>query len=314
MSDQSLSVQAGNQAGYQVSLRKRRHLSDRSLKWILILPTLILFVSFGTFPLFWSLVLSFTKYNVNLDLSPVFVGFSNYAILLGSAAVWGRFVITIKFVAMAVFSEFVLGFGIALLLNRKFRGRGLITILFLTPMMLSPVVVGLFWRFIFEPGWGILNWSLMSTFHVPAMDWFSKADTALYAIVIVDTWMWTPFMILICLAGLGSIPQYLYEAAAVDRASTWFKFRYITLPIVSPLLLIALLFRTMDAFKLFDFVWVLSSGGPGNSTESVSFYLYREAFQRYNTGTSTALAFILLIIIVALSNVYIRYLVKAQQT
>ena len=137
---------------------------------------------------------------------------------------------------------------------------------------------------------------------------------AMIAVVIVDTWMWSPFMMLISLAGLSAVPKYLYEAADVDRASGWFKFRQITLPLVSPLLLIALLFRTMDAFKMFDIVYVLThEGGPGTATETVSMNLYRLAFRSYNAGKACAMAYILLIVIVALSNIYVKYLNRLRE-
>ncbi|MBM3211237.1 sugar ABC transporter permease, partial [Candidatus Poribacteria bacterium] len=142
--------------------------------------------------------------------------------------------------------------------------------------------------------------------------WLTRPIPALLSLVIIDTWMWSPFMMLLSLAGLSAVPKYLYEAAEIDRASTWFKFRHITLPMVAPLLLIALLFRTMDAFKLFDLVYITTSGGPGSATETVSMNLYRLAFQKYNTGESCALAYILLIIIIAMSNIYIKYLNKAK--
>ena len=176
-------------------------------------------------------------------------------------------------------------------------------------MMLSPVVVGLFWRFILaSDNAGLLNYFLSSILKSP-IGWTTDPKIAMFAVVIVDTWMWSPFMMLIALAGLSAVPKSLYEAADVDRASAWFKFRWITLPLVSPLLLIALLFRTMDAFKMFDIVYVLTrEGGPGTVTETVSMNLYKLAFRNFNTGKACAMAYILLIIIVALSNIYVKYL------
>jgi multiple sugar transport system permease protein len=144
--------------------------------------------------------------------------------------------------------------------------------------------------------------------------WLTRPKAALFSLVIIDTWMWSPFMMLLSLAGLSAVPKYLYEAADIDRASTWFKFRYITLPLVAPLLYIALLFRTMDAFKLFDLVIIGTNGGPGSATETVSLNLYRRAFESWNTGESCALAYVLLVIIIALSNIYIKYLNKARSS
>jgi len=202
----------------------------------------------------------------------------------------------------------VIGFALALLLNRSFPAKGLVTTLLLVPMMLSPVVVGLFWKFIFDDLHGLLNFLISGIFRLQPVQWLSQPGTALASLVIVDTWMWSPFMMLISLAGLSAVPQHLYEAAEVDRASAWFKFRHITLPLVAPLLLIALLFRTMDAFKFFDIVFVLTGGAPGDSTETLSLSLYRLAFNQFDTGKACALAYIMLVIIIALSNLYVRYL------
>ena len=246
-----------------------------------------------------------------------FIGVQNYAKLLSDPEVWGYFRTTAYFVVVAVVAQFLIGFGLALLLNREFRYKGFITTLILLPMMLSPVVVGLFWRFLFaSDSSGLINYfltPLLNLFNAQPIRWTTDPNIAMIAVVIVDTWMWSPFMMLISLAGLSAVPKYLYEAADVDRASGWFKFRWITLPMVSPLLLIALLFRTMDAFKMFDIVYVLTrEGGPGTVTETVSMNLYKLAFRNFNTGKACAMAYILLIIIVALSNIYVKYLNKVK--
>lgn len=281
-----------------------------------IMPTMALLIVMNIFPLLWSLVLSFSKYSAIGSKSPDFIGTRNYTKILSDPNVWKYFTTTAYFVVMAVSAQFVIGFGLALLLNREFKGKGLVTTLILIPMMLSPVVVGLFWRFILDPSWGLMNYllSLLPGFSSKARNimWLTKPGMAVFSLVIIDTWMWSPFMMLLSLAGLSAIPKYLYEAAEIDRASTWFKFRHITFPLVAPLLLIALLFRTMDAFKLFDLVYIVTEGGPGTATETVSMNLYRQAFRNWNTGESCALAYVLLIIIIALSNIYIKYLNKAK--
>ena len=278
------------------------------------MPTMILLILMNIFPLLWSLYLSFHRYKASMPgRPPKFIGVQNYARLLSDPEIWGYFQTTAYFVLLAVTAQFLIGFGLALLLNREFRNKGLITTLLLLPMMLSPVVVGLFWRFILASDRsGLLNFFLSPFLSAP-IGWTTDPKIAMIAVVIVDTWMWSPFMMLIALAGLSAVPKYLYEAADVDRASNWFKFRWITLPLVSPLLLIALLFRTMDAFKMFDIVYVLTrEGGPGTATETVSMNLYKLAFRNYNTGKACAMAYILLIIIVALSNIYVKYLNKVK--
>ena len=309
------------------SSRFSRGFSDYQIKMVFIMPTMILLIVMNIFPLLWSLYLSFHRYRASMpNRLPKFIGVRNYAQLLSDPEIWEYFRTTAYFVVLAVTVQFIIGFGLALLLNREFRYKGFVTTLILLPMMLSPVVVGLFWRFLFASDTsGLVNYFLIkltgflnllvrtNLFNIEPIGWTTDANIAMIAVVIVDTWMWSPFMMLISLAGLSAVPKYLYEAADVDRASRWFKFRWITLPLVSPLLLIALLFRTMDAFKMFDIVYVLTrEGGPGTATETVSMNLYKLAFRNYNTGKACAMAYILLIIIVALSNIYVRYLNKVK--
>jgi multiple sugar transport system permease protein len=197
-----------------------------------------------------------------------------------------------------------------LILVRNFPGRGLILTLMLTPMMLAPVIVGLFWKFMLDAEFGVINYMQNAWFHLPRVDYLDQPNTAIGALIVADVWMWTPFMLLISVAGLSAIPKYLTEAALVDRASAWFRFRHITLPLVWPLLLIALLFRTIDAIKLFDLPFTLTGGGPGQATWTISYTLYQKAFNDYDTGSACALAYIILIMVIALSNIYIRNLNK----
>jgi multiple sugar transport system permease protein len=290
-----------------------RGLSDIAIKRLFILPTIILLICINIFPLFWSLGLSFADYSAVRPrvkgVNPQWIGGKNYKEVLLDKHIWEYFTITARYVIMAVAGEFLVGFGLALLLNRRFKAKGLITTLILIPMMMSMAIVGLFWRLLYNPGWGIINYMLGLKDFV----WLANPKTALIAVTITDIWMWAPFTMLISLAGLSAIPSYLYEAAEIDRASWWFKFRRITLPLVSPLLLIALIFRTMEAFKMFDIAFVMTGGGPGTSTEVIAINLYRLAFAQWNTGKASAFAYIILIMIIAISNIYIKYLNKAKE-
>ena len=285
-------------------------LSDRALATLFIAPTMLLLLAIAIFPLVWSLYLSFTKYSVIKDAAkgPLWIGLSNYGKLLTDEDVWNRFGTTARFVILAVGIEFLIGFGLALLLNRNFKGRGLIMTIMLVPMMLSPLIVALFWGYMYRPDAGIIDYYIHGVFGLPAVLWLTDLRTAKWALVIVDVWQWTPFIMLIALAGLSAVPQYLYEAAEVDRASGWFKFWNITLPLVTPLLLIATLFRTMDAYKMFDQAYALTGGGPNHTTEVLSIYLYQMAFRDFNTGKGSALGYIMLVVIIALANLLIRVL------
>lgn len=297
----------------------RRGLSDRAIRNLFIWPTLILLIVINVFPLIYSLYLSFTDYSAVANKAPVWIAFENFSRVLSDEKMWVHFSTTGKYVVFSVALQLLLGFGLALLVREKFFGSGLVTTLILVPMMLSPVVAGLFWKLMYNPTFGYLNYFLGFDNPKLAPDWLASRwagnpvpDLALWAVILVDVWMWTPFVMLLILSGLKAIPDYLYEAAAIDRASSWFQFWRITLPQVAPLVLIALLFRTIEAFsRSFDLVMGLTGGGPGDQTEVVAINLYRLAFQgQWQTGQASALAYMVLIIIIAISNLYIRNLNK----
>ena len=293
---------------------KRKQLSDRNIMVLFIAPTMIILVLMNIYPLFYSLYLSFTEYSVISSTAPKWVGFQNYLTILSDARFWKHFAITGRYTLISVALQMLVGFALALLIKEKFKGSGIITTLILVPMMLSPVIVGVFWRLMFNPSYGIVNYLLGFRNINTSPEWLGDPVLALWAIIIVDVWMWSPFVMLLSLAGLSAIPDYLYEAAAIDRASPWFIFRRITMPQVMPLLLIAVLFRTIEALKQFDLVMGITGGGPGDATETVSVRLYREAFQgQFDTGLSSALAYIVLIVIIAISNLYIRQLNKVRE-
>lgn len=293
--------------------RRRPWLTDRRMAVLFIAPSIILLLAISIFPLIWSVYLSFTRYHVTGIFAPKWIGLRNFNTILTNNDLyddWHIFQVTALIVIAAVGLEFLLGFGLAMILVRKFPGRGLILTLMLTPMMLAPVIVGLFWKFMLDAEFGVINYIQSAWLHLPRVDYINQPGTAIASIIVADVWMWTPFMLLISVAGLSAIPKYLTEAALVDRASAWFRFRHITLPLVWPLLLIALIFRTIDAIKLFDLPFTLTGGGPGESSWTVSYLLYEKAFNDYDTGSACALAYIILIMVIALANIYIRNLNK----
>jgi multiple sugar transport system permease protein len=301
--------------------KRRRHLSDRAILNLFIWPTLILLIAINIFPLFYSLYLSFTDYSAIANKAPVWLAFENFSRLLNDESMWGFFSTTGRYVVISVGLQLLLGFALALFVREKFRGSGVVTTLILVPMMLSPVVVGLFWKLMYNPTFGYFNYLIGFDQPSQAPDWLASRiagqptpGLALWAVIIVDVWMWSPFVMLLILSGLKAIPEYLYEAAAIDRASSWFQFWRITLPQVAPLMMIAVLFRTIEAFnKSFDLVMGMTGGGPGTQTEVVAVNLYRQAFLgQWRTGRASALAYIVLVIIIAISNLYIRYLNKAR--
>jgi multiple sugar transport system permease protein len=296
--------------------RRVRGLSDRAIAWLFITPSVALLLAINIFPLIWTIRLSFTNFRSNAQYLPTRgVGLANYQDILSDPDIWAAMQVTAHFVFWSVTLEVLLGFGLALLINRQFRGHSLWTTLILLPMMLSPAVVGNFWTFIFQPQTGLFNYIIGFIAHINPGSFQMIGDVALapWTIVLVDIWMWTPYVMLICLAGLRSIPDYIYEAAEVDRASPWRRFWSITLPMALPFLMLAVLFRAIENFKMFDMVNLLTSGGPGSVTETVSITLKRAAFEKWQTGYASALAVILFVTVFAAANIYVKVLNRVKQ-
>jgi len=291
-------------------------LSDRGIAWLFIAPTMILLLAINIFPLLWAVTLSFTNYRANRPNVPLkWLGTVHYHDILTDPDVWAGMQVTARFVISTIAIETVLGFGLAYLIDRKFRGHGFWTTVILIPMMLSPAVVGNFWTFLYQPQIGLFNHIVAFFSGIPASSFTMIGDVALapWAIVITDVWMWTPYVMLICLAGLRSIPNDIYEAAEVDRASRWRQFWSITLQMALPFIMLAVLFRGIENFKMFDMVNLLTNGGPGSTTELASITLKREAFEKWRTGYASAFAIILFVTIFGLGNIYVKALNRVKQ-
>ena len=282
-----------------------RGFSDLTIRNLFILPTLAFLIIFNVFPLIYSLWTSFTDFRASTSAPSNWIGLANYRELLSDEFIWRNFTITAKYVLISVTGQVFVGFGLAILLNRPFPLKGLVTTLLLLPMMLSPAVVGLFWKLIYDPNFGIINYFL----GLGKFEWLADPQMALYAVALVDIWMWSPFVMLLSLAGLSAVPKHLYEAAEIDRAGAIYTFFRITLPLVAPILMIAVIFRTMEAFKTFDHAYILSSQP---TTELLSIRLYKMAFQEWQTGMSSAMAYIVLIMVMVITNIYVKYLNKAK--
>src|ERR1700747_252798 len=291
-------------------------MSDRAVAWLFITPTIVLLLAINIFPLLWTIYMSFTNFKANMGwVKYRSVGTENYADILGDLDIWTAMQTTAHFVFWSNLFEVLIGFGLALLINRKFRGHSLWTTVILLPMMLSPAVVGNFWTFLFQPQIGLFNYVVGFFTGIPpsSVEMIGGVRLAPRTIVLVDTWMWAPYVMLICLAGLRSIPDYIYEAAEIDRASAWRQFWSITLPMVLPFLMLAVLFRAIENFKMFDMVNLLTSGGPGSTTELVSITLKRAAFEKWRTGYSSALAIILFVTVFGAANIYVKALNRVKQ-
>lgn len=296
--------------------KRIKGLSDRSVAWIFVAPTIFLLLAINIFPLIWTIWLSFTNFRVNrVNADVKWIGLQNYERILSDPDIWQTMQATAHFLFWTLLLQVLIGFALAYLINKKFKGNDLWTTLIVLPMMLSPAVVGNFWTFLYQPQIGLFNYvvSFFSGLDPSSFSMIGSVDLAPWSIVIVDTWMWTPFVMLICLAGLRSIPETIYEAAECDRASKWRQFWTITIPMVLPFLMLAVLFRGMENFKMFDLVVQLTGGGPGSITELTSINLKREAFEKWRTGYASAYAVILFVTIFGLASIYVKALNKVKE-
>ncbi|WP_457645971.1 carbohydrate ABC transporter permease [Profundibacter sp.] len=296
--------------------KRVRGLSDRTIAWIFVAPSIFLLLAINIFPLIWTIRLSFTNFRVNrMNADVKWVGLRNYERILTDPDIWQTMQATAHFLIWTIFFQVLIGFTLAYLINKKFRGNDMWTTIIVLPMMLSPAVVGNFWTFLYQPQIGLFNYvvSFFSGVDPASFSMIGSVNLAPWAIVIVDTWMWTPFVMLICLAGLRSIPGSIYEAAECDRASKWRQFWTITIPMVLPFLMMAVLFRGIENFKMFDLVVQLTGGGPGSATEVTSINLKREAFEKWRTGYASAYAVILFVTIFGLASIYVKALNKVKE-
>jgi len=288
--------------------QKKYERNEKLIKLLFLWPSLAILLFLIAYPFVMLIYYSFFNFSFLRQANTKFIGLTNYLLILTDTYTWERFIFTFKYVGLSVSIQFILGILIAWLLQRNFRGKDAVFTVVLMPMMFCPIVVGLLWRYMFNTEWGIINYFLHNLLGFARVEWLGMEQNSLWATIIANTWMWTPFMVLLASAAFSSVPKYLYEAASVDRASGWFKFTNITLPLSAPILVLALIFRLMDEMKQFDLIYTLTGGGPGDATQTVSFTLYKTAFQYFYTGEGSAWAFILLIIIIGLSSILIRLL------
>ncbi len=272
---------------------------------LLVAPAIAVLFVMNIFPLLWSLGLSFFAYQSNQQ-SIRFVGFANYVRVLtndiAAPANWAALVNTAMFVVLTVAAQMIVGFLLAMLFAKQFPLRKYLLILVLTPMMLSVVASGVFFTYYYDPTFGILSYVIDEI----VGGQFILMDTkvgAVAGIVFADAWMWSPFVMLLVLAGLVSVPKYLYEAAAIDRVSKWRQFWTITFPYIRGLLMLALLFRTIEAFKLADLVILLTKGG--NDTMTISYHLIRLANEQNKTSEGAAISYLMLFMVIVLTNLYL---------
>jgi len=272
-------------------------LRRKQIAVLLVLPTIIILVATVIFPLIYSLNVSFRDYDIRLRLEKYpFVGLGNYARMFKDSRLFNSLVNTVFMIIGELSLQFTIGLGLALLFTQEFKGKKTILPLIILPMMVTPVVVGYMGRLIFETRSGPINY-LLNTVGIESLRWHTSSKTALFTVILIDTWQWTPFVMIILLAGLLALPQEPFESAKVDGASGWQIFRYLTLPLLKPVIAVVLIMRTLDIFRVFDVLYVLTMGGPGTSTENINLYSYLCGFRYFNIGYASSIAWFLAIIL-----------------
>lgn len=285
-------------------------LRKRSVPILFVLPAVIVLLAITVFPLIYELRLAFVSWELTTSTEAKFVGLQNFiTILFKDGRFWSSLRVTLTLMIFGVAIQLIVGTGLALLLNRLGRWRTPLVSLFLIPVLIAPVVAGFQFRMIYHDQFGPLNYliEIVTGGRWRGFAWIADPRVALFSIMMTDVWQWTPFLMLIVLAGLQSIPVELFEAAEVDGATSAQTFWHITLPLLLPVIVIGILIRAMDSFKLFDIIYLLTGGGPGDVTETISFYTYLQGFKFFSLGYTAAMAFLQLIVITVIAQIFLKF-------
>ncbi len=278
---------------------------ERHLRILMLAPAMLILIGLTVFPTIYMFTAAFQRISPNPDIPREFAGLDNFVRMASDAEFLSSLKNTVIFTVSSVTAEFLLGLGLALLFDKYVRNLNFLKTLLMMPMMLPPIAVAITWKLIYQPQFGVLN-ELMFQLGLPLQAWAGDVNLAMFSIIVADVWEWTPFIILLMLAGLASLPQEPYEAAEMDGASSWRQFRDLTLPFLKPVIAIALLLRIMDALRLFDLVFILTRGGPANATETLSLYVFKVAFTFVDIGYAAAISFFVLVVTVVFSTWFIK--------
>ena len=285
---------------------------DRNFKWLLVTPAALLIAALSVYPLLFSIWISFVNYDFTVP-GHDFVGLRNFQQIVVDPVARGSLVVTAVLSVLNVGIEFMLGLGLALIMARTFRGRGVVMSVLIIPLFISPVIVGQLWALLLQRPFGPTDYLLSQLLGFDVtISWLTQFPWNFVALIVADMWQWTPFMLVILLAGLTAIPPHLYEAAELDGVGSWRTFRYITLPHIGPMITLALAFRLLDAVKLFDTIFMMTGGGPGTATYTSSFYLYQLGFQQFHLGQATAGSWIFLVLTALVIMALVRRLLREE--
>ncbi len=294
-----------NGIGARLASKQALQGSSRLAPILLSLPALLVILGMMVFPVSYTVWLSFHSWFASSVTRPEWIGLDNYIKLITDDPrfldAFGR---TILFTVTAVALQLILGIAMALLFNQNFRGRGIIRTLFLLPMVATPVAMSMIWMLIMNPVGGVLNWFL-GLFGIPPGLWLNSAKTVIPSLIIIDTWQWSPLIMLMVLAGMTMLPAEPFEAAAIDGASAWKSFRLVMLPMLRPTIMVALLFRSIDALKTFDIIFGTTQGGPGFASETLNLYIYTQGFTYFQLGYASAILVVFFTIVMSVSMMFI---------
>ncbi len=282
----------------------RHSFGQDGVKYAFIWPAFLVVLLVTLFPLIYALVVSFQSMRIVPPTPPRFVGLDNYAEILASARFWGSIQVTAVIVFVSVALQYVLGFALALALHHNVPGATLYRVAFLLPMFLAPVSVALIARMLFHPVLGPVN-EFFTLFGLENIPFLTNSTLAVATLITVEVWQWTPFVVLLMLAGLQGLPAEVFEAARVDNISAWRRFCDITFPMLLPLSVAVILIRLIEGFKIIDTVFVLTGGGPGTATETLTLFAYNEGFKKFNIGMTSALSFLFLIVVIVFGTIYL---------
>ena len=287
--------------------------SDRHFKWLLVAPAVLLILALSVYPLLFSVWVLFVNYDFQIP-GHAFVGLKNFRqVFADPVARWSLF-LTVTLSVTNVAIEFLLGLALALTMVKTFPGRGLVMSVIIVPLFISPVIVGQAWTLLLQRPFGPTNYLLgLLAGREVAIGWLTESPWLYISLVVADVWQWTPFMFVILLAGLTSIPPNLYEAAEIDGVGSWQVFRRITIPFLGPMMTLAITFRLLDAIKLFDTIFIMTGGGPGTKTYTSSFYLYTVGFTQFHISQATAGSWIFLVLTILVVTVLVRKLLEVEQ-
>ncbi|MCB8822527.1 carbohydrate ABC transporter permease [Microvirga rosea] len=278
--------------------------ADLATRWSFMMPSIILLLVTLAYPIFYTIDISFSTFDITTFGAGEWVGWANYEEVLNDYRFWDALKVTLVYLVIALPLQVTLGFAIAFLINAEWTGRGMVRALFIIPMVVAPVVAGGIWRMILDPLWGLMNYALQSI-SIGPLDWFGDPNLAMAAVIIIDTWRWTPFIVLIATAALLALPKDVFEAAKIDGANWWATLWSIALPLLIPIITATFVIRWLGAVKMFDIVLAATYGGPGKATNVLNLFIYEEAFRSLRFAESSAMAVIVLVLTMVLTGIFL---------